>query len=142
VFHIHALELTIIISFRSDVWAIGVIAFMLLSGRAPFPGSTEKSVFKRIKRGVISFEGESWAHVSPFAVSFVNSLLIVDPNARLVSIYFFLVFCNQRQKLTLCLAPRKNTRRPSASQVPFQSNQSRVDLFSNSRYFFPKTCRL
>ena len=67
---------------KSDVWAIGVIAYMLLSGRAPFPGSTEKSVFKRIKSGRISFEGPEWANVSSFGISFCSSLLVVDPTAR------------------------------------------------------------
>ncbi|CDI82111.1 CAM kinase, CDPK family, putative, partial [Eimeria acervulina] len=68
-----------------DVWSIGVIVYMLLSGTPPFAGKTDLEIILKIKRCCYSFEGDSWKGVSPLAKSFISSLLKRSPEDRLTA---------------------------------------------------------
>ncbi|KAH9252932.1 hypothetical protein BASA81_009088 [Batrachochytrium salamandrivorans] len=67
---------------KADIWALGVICYMIFQGRAPFEGQTEKEVFRKLKKGVVSFADPVWKSLSPEAVEFVKALLTVDPDLR------------------------------------------------------------
>ena len=72
---------------RCDVWAIGVITYLLLSGEPPFGGcggpETLLQVRDNILRGSFKFEPkEVWRPVSKEAKNFIKSLLVVDPLKR------------------------------------------------------------
>jgi len=75
---------------KCDIWGIGVITYLLLSGDSPFGGcdteGAEKSL-KEIRRGIISgnfqFEPKDiWAEVSQDAKDFISRLLTTDPVTR------------------------------------------------------------
>lgn len=63
---------------KADVWAIGIIAYMLVTGRAPFDGGTEKVVFKKIRKGRIAYHAAHWNRLSPEALDFTKALLTTD----------------------------------------------------------------
>jgi len=71
---------------KCDVWGIGVITYLLLSGETPFGGDCEDDdqveVKNNILSGNVSFGGECWDHVSEAAVDFIKSLLRLDPEER------------------------------------------------------------
>jgi len=72
---------------RCDIWAIGVIAFLLLSGEPPFGGcggpEPLMTVRANILEGHFSFEPEDiWAIVSMSAREFITTLLVTDPKKR------------------------------------------------------------
>jgi len=73
---------------KCDVWAIGVITYLLLSGDPPFGGcggpETLSQVRDNILRGAYDLEepSETWQNVSPEAKDFIRSLLVVNPMAR------------------------------------------------------------
>ena len=72
---------------RCDIWAIGVITFLLLSGEPPFGGCGGPEplmlVRSNILNGSFSFEpAEVWDLVSQGARSFIKSLLVVNPKHR------------------------------------------------------------
>lgn len=72
---------------RCDIWAVGVIAFLLLSGDPPFGGCGGPepllTVRANILRGFFSFEpADIWAMVSDKAREFISALLVIDPQRR------------------------------------------------------------
>lgn len=72
---------------RCDIWAIGVITFLLLSGEPPFGGcggpEPLMTVRSNILQGLYHFDPEEiWELVSPQAIRFIKSLLVTDPSKR------------------------------------------------------------
>lgn len=72
---------------RCDIWALGVIAFLLLSGDSPFGGcgGTESLVQVRsnILSGAFAFEPEDiWENTSSLARLFIRDMLVTDPKLR------------------------------------------------------------
>jgi calcium-dependent protein kinase len=67
---------------KCDIWSIGVITFMLLSGKAPFFGDDDETVFKMVKKGKFQFSSDSWKLVSKEAQDFITNLLTYDYNKR------------------------------------------------------------
>lgn len=72
---------------RCDVWAIGVITYLLLSGDPPFGGcggpESLMEVRSNILAGRFEFEPEEvWGIVSQDAKQFINMLLVTDPMSR------------------------------------------------------------
>lgn len=68
---------------KCDIWSIGVIAYMLLSGSPPFNGSYDHEILVKIKRAAYSFQGPRWQGVSPEAIDFISKLLKKDPEQRM-----------------------------------------------------------
>lgn len=70
---------------KCDIWAIGVIAHLLLCGDPPFGGCDGESlgeVRDNIMRGDVALEGEVWDGVSSLAKGFVRRMLVADPDMR------------------------------------------------------------
>lgn len=71
---------------RCDVWAIGVLTFLLLSGDAPFGGCYNESLVEvrnNILCGNYSFKpDEIWHDISQEGKDFISTLLRVDPMSR------------------------------------------------------------
>lgn len=64
-----------------DMWSLGIIVYVIISGYTPFSAETVKSA-----RGSISWTfapAERWAAVSSHCRDFIRSLLDVDPAERL-----------------------------------------------------------
>ena len=65
-----------------DVWAVGVLTYIMLSGKPPFKGKTKDEVFLEITSKNISYSSEIWKTNSKDAKAFVKRLLIRDPRQR------------------------------------------------------------
>lgn len=70
-------------SYECDIWSLGVIMFMLLSGDPPFIGSTEDKLFEMIEKGNYGFNSKVWDKVSPKAKDLITKLLKVNPKKRI-----------------------------------------------------------
>ncbi|KAJ2776695.1 3-phosphoinositide dependent protein kinase-1 [Coemansia javaensis] len=66
---------------NSDLWAIGCIAFQLLTGRPPFKGSNEYQTFQKVLKLDYAFP----PGVPPHARDLVERILVLDPASRLGS---------------------------------------------------------
>lgn len=66
---------------QCDVWSLGIVTFMLLSGYPPFHGEQASMVVK-IKRGKVDWIERRWKNVSLLGRNFVEQLLTLDPDKR------------------------------------------------------------
>ena len=69
-------------AFAVDVWSLGVLVFMLLSGTAPFDFSDPLEEERQVCAGVWSFSHRNWAAVSDAAKGVVSRMLRVEPSRR------------------------------------------------------------
>ncbi|KAF8063742.1 CPK2 [Scenedesmus sp. PABB004] len=69
-------------SHEADMWSLGVILYILLSGLPPFWGDTEDQIFKMVLKGAIDFKSEPWPSISDAAKDCVRRLLEMDPTKR------------------------------------------------------------
>lgn len=65
-----------------DIWAVGVLTYIMLSGKPPFKGKTKDEVFVEITSKNINYSGEIWKTNSKDAKAFVKRLLLRDPRQR------------------------------------------------------------
>ena len=68
---------------QSDMWSVGCIVYLLLSGNLPFMGRSQKELFRKIVAGKYEFKSEEWEDVSDDAKDLVRRLLVKDPNSRM-----------------------------------------------------------
>jgi len=68
-----------------DMWSIGVISFMLLSGEMPFSGKNEEQVIRKLTSGSYTMKESLWHNVSSEAKDFVSKLIVVKPAGRLTA---------------------------------------------------------
>ena len=63
---------------KVDIWSIGIITYMLLTGRTPFPGSNKAEIKNMIVTKPINFNQEFLKHLSKNAIDFMQKALIRD----------------------------------------------------------------
>ena len=66
-----------------DMWSLGVITYMLLSGTPPFKGRHDADVLTSVRRGKYTLSGRRWEHVSDHAKNFVRKLLVYNATKRI-----------------------------------------------------------
>jgi calcium/calmodulin-dependent protein kinase I len=65
-----------------DMWALGVILYILLCGFPPFYEENMEDLFDVIKKGEYEFHEPYWDDVSDEAKDLITNLLVVDPEKR------------------------------------------------------------
>merc|ERR1719384_2534397 len=65
----------------ADIWSIGVIAYVMLTGRPPFKGRSNKDIFTRIIKDPLQFPGD--VELSDGFKDFVRKALKKNPHQRL-----------------------------------------------------------
>ncbi|MGH0146025.1 UNVERIFIED_CONTAM: hypothetical protein FKN15_007627 [Acipenser sinensis] len=68
-----------------DMWALGVISYILLSGTMPFEDDNRTRLYRQILKGKYSYSGEPWPSVSNLAKDFVDRVVTIDPNERMTA---------------------------------------------------------
>ena len=68
---------------KCDIWSVGVIFYMLMTGEAPFNAEKEEDIIIQIKLGNYNMEGERWNQISKEAKDLLKQLLEVDYKKRI-----------------------------------------------------------
>ncbi|XP_068025247.1 myosin light chain kinase family member 4 isoform X2 [Melanerpes formicivorus] len=71
------------VSFPTDMWSVGVIAYMLLSGLSPFLGDNDSETLNNVLSCCWDFEVEEFRGVSDQAKDFISKLLTKEKSWRL-----------------------------------------------------------
>ncbi|XP_051795867.1 myosin light chain kinase, smooth muscle-like isoform X1 [Acanthochromis polyacanthus] len=71
------------VGLETDMWSIGVICFILLSGESPFQGNSDAETFALVTAARYEFDEESFEDISDQAKDFISSLLKKDCRGRL-----------------------------------------------------------
>ena len=61
-----------------DLWAVGVITYILISGQMPFDDQNKMILYKKILKANYDLDGETWQNASTQCKSFIQSLLILE----------------------------------------------------------------
>ncbi|VDL95462.1 unnamed protein product [Schistocephalus solidus] len=67
------------ITFATDMWAIGVMTYILLSGISPFAGDSQIETFQNILECAVTYDREEFDEVSTAARDFMDRLLQKNP---------------------------------------------------------------
>ncbi|KAM8973622.1 death-associated protein kinase 2 [Pelodytes ibericus] len=67
----------------ADMWSIGVITYILLSGASPFLGENKQETLSNITAVNYEFDDEFFSHTSELAKGFIRKLLVKDTRKRL-----------------------------------------------------------
>lgn len=70
---------------KCDIWSCGIIMFILLTGKSPYPGSDPKLILNMIKTCPIQISPEKVPGVGPEALNLLIRLLEVNPKSRITA---------------------------------------------------------
>lgn len=72
-------------SYKVDLWSVGVIMYIMLSGYHPFDvdgKTTDDQLMRNICSGKFNFKDPSWDGISESAKDLISHLIVVDPKKR------------------------------------------------------------
>ncbi|TMS18738.1 death-associated protein kinase 2 [Larimichthys crocea] len=73
------------LSTAADMWSIGVITYILLSGLSPFQDDTNEGTLRNIIAMNYEFDEQCFSMTSSMAKDFIQKLLVKDPNERMTA---------------------------------------------------------
>lgn len=72
--------------YKCDIWSLGVLLYVFMSGYLPFQGQSRNEVFHKISTGKYHFNHVEFKACSPSVINLIKDLLVVDPSKRISAI--------------------------------------------------------
>ena len=70
---------------QCDNWSMGIVLFIMLSGKPPFGGKANKEIIENVLRGSFNYNNPVWENISDLAKDFINKLLCREADERLTA---------------------------------------------------------
>ncbi|KAL5242224.1 hypothetical protein ACI65C_009634 [Semiaphis heraclei] len=99
------------IGFGTDMWSVGVICYVLLSGLSPFMGETDVETMANVTIAQYDFDDEAFDSISNDAKDFIKKLLVKDHKSRLTATECLSHQWMQKKK------PKKMVRKSSSKKL-------------------------
>jgi len=64
----------------ADIWSVGILTYVLVTGFSPFGGDTDQETYRNIVNEPVDYPEELFEDVSAAAIDFINKL--TAKNAR------------------------------------------------------------
>uniref|UniRef100_A0A673LB10 calcium/calmodulin-dependent protein kinase n=1 Tax=Sinocyclocheilus rhinocerous TaxID=307959 RepID=A0A673LB10_9TELE len=117
-----------------DLWACGVILYILLVGYPPFWDEDQHRLYQQIKAGAYDFPSPEWDTVTPEAKDLINKMLTINPSKRItaaevlkhpwISHRSTVASCMHRQETVECLKKFNARRKLKVSSYKDESSES------------------
>lgn len=72
-----------LVTLATDMWSVGVICYVLLSGLSPFMGDNDMETMANVTRAVYDFDSQAFEPISDLAKDFISKLLLRNASERL-----------------------------------------------------------
>ena len=70
---------------KCDLWSIGVILYIMLSGKPPFAGKNDDEILAKVQQGYYQFPSKEWSKRSEECKNLISKLMERDTNKRLTA---------------------------------------------------------
>ncbi|XP_008936550.1 PREDICTED: myosin light chain kinase 3 [Merops nubicus] len=104
------------VSYPTDMWSVGVITYMLLSGLSPFLGETDAETMNYVVNCSWDFDAEAFEQLSEEAKDFISRLLVKEKSCRMSATQ-----CLKHEWLSNLPAKAKKSKLRLKSQLLLQS---------------------
>ena len=68
---------------KADIWSLGIVMYILLTGKAPYFGNDDERIISQAKKGVFNRKLLTETKISKQALTLIDKLLEKDPKTRL-----------------------------------------------------------
>jgi serine/threonine protein kinase len=69
-------------NYKCDIWSLGVVLYVLLSGEPPFRGRSTEEVSEAIQKGEYNFKRAVWVDLSTEVKLLISEMLKMNPVDR------------------------------------------------------------
>uniref|UniRef100_A0A8B9GS69 calcium/calmodulin-dependent protein kinase n=1 Tax=Astyanax mexicanus TaxID=7994 RepID=A0A8B9GS69_ASTMX len=128
-----------------DLWACGVILYILLVGYPPFWDEDQHRLYQQIKAGAYDFPSPEWDTVTPEAKDLINKMLTINPAKRItaaealkhpwISHRSTVASCMHRQETVECLKKFNARRKLKVSETVLHYSVGSMGPY----YLFPES---